>query len=310
MIPMDNKIYIELGKYVKYYKSCISIINVAIPIIERYRRLLDHYCGSVKINEYYRKYGQMRACIRGILEKFKCKSASIIDEFDINFDRFNKAINEFYKFGCIVNKSEYEIIVKEAISFIYYYTMTRIHSAIHMNEEDGKYTNIHFLYIPIAPMHFRRIVDNHGKPIFRDQFDSVKIVFEAEDECRLRGGHHVYGIEVSGCKQENKDKDFNYEVRFCISDTKTIGIENSKIYEIGAGDLLVRAETDTLIKQIYYIYMDVDSKYDPPVPHSIIHTDKRDTYIIIGDDSITYVIYGEKNLFIFTDDIAENRTLK
>lgn len=308
MIPMDDKIYIELGKYVKYYKSCISIISTAIPIIKRYRRLLDHYCGSVEINEYYRKYGQMSACIRGILEKFKCKSASIINEFNISFDRFDKAINEFYKFGFIINKSEYEIIVKETISFIYYYTMTRMHSAIHMNEEDGKYTNIHFLYIPIAPMHFRKIFDSYGKPIVRDQFNGVKIVFDAEDECRLRGWQHVYGIKVSGCKQEGEDEDFKYEVRFCISDTETIGIENSKIYKIDAGDLLVRAETNTLIKQIYYIYMDVDSKYDPPVPHSFIHMDRRDTYFSIADT--TYVIRKEKNLFIFTDDIAENKTLK
>lgn len=309
MIPMDDKIYIELGKYVKYYKTCIGIINTAIPIAKRYERLCDTYCGYGTNPEYHKKYTQIYSCMRGILVKFKYKSLSIINEFDISFNRFDTAIKEFYNFSLLTNKPEFEII-KETMSFIYYYTMTRVRSAIHMNDEDGKYTNIHFLYIPIAPMHFKKIVDSHGKPIFRDQFDSVKIVFEAEDECRLRGGHHVYGIEVSGCKQEDRYKDFNYEVRFCISDTKTIGIENSKIYEIGAGDLLVRTETDTLIKQIYYIYMDVDSKYDPPVPHSIIHTDKRDTYINIGDDSITYVIYREKNLFIFTDDIAENRTLK
>lgn len=305
MIPMDDKIYIELGKYVKYYKTCISIINNAIPIIERYSRFLDHYCGSVEINEYYRKYGQMRACIRGILAKFKYKSESIINQFDISFNRFDTAIKEFYTFSSLINKSEYEII-KESISFIYYYTMTRVRSAIHMNEEDGKYTNIHFLYIPIAPMHFRKIVDSHGKPITEDQFDSVKIVFDAEDECRLRDGHHAYGIEVSGYKQEEKDNDFNYEVRFCISDTETIGIENSKIYEIGAGDLLVRAETDTLIKQIYYIYMDVDSKYDHPVPNSIIRTTKGTCNI----GNIAYTTYREKNLFIFINDIAENKTLK
>ena len=311
MIPMDDKYYIELGEYVKYYKSCIGIIKKAIPIAKRYERLCDEYYGYVDNHDYYRnyhkKYTQIYSCMRGILAKFKYKSVSILNKFDINFYRFDTAINEFYKLGYLINKPEFDII-KETITFAYYHTMTRIHSAIHMNDEDGKYTNIHFIYIPIAPMHFRKITDNHGKPIFRDQYDSVKIVFDADDECRLRSGHHVYGIEVSGYKQEDKDEGFNYEVRFCVSSTETIDIENFKVSEIGAGDLLVRAETDTLIKQIYYIYMDVDSKYDPPVPHSITHIDKRDTYISIGN--ATYLIHREKNLFMFTDDIAENKILK
>lgn len=307
MILKENKFYIELGKYVKYYKSCINVINVAIPMLERYERFIDRSFNSIENNVYYIKYIQMFSHIQAILKNFRRKSLSIMQDLNININKFEEKIDEYRNLCCLMGKPKFDR-AHDTMVYMYYLTMTKVQSALHMLDEEGEFIAIHFIYIPIAPMHFRKIVDLHDTPILRDQFDSVRIVLDSSYTSRLKGGNRVYGIEVSGVMRDGKDADFNYDVRFLISSNNTIATENAKVIKVNNADLLVRVETDTLINHIYYIYMDVDSKYDPPIPSSFTRNTQKDTYVHIGD--ISYVIYREKNLFMFPDDVKENQTLR
>ena len=309
MLPANNNFYMNLGEYVQFYQLCVNAINNAIPILEKYARLNKH---RVRVSEYdestyFFKYHKMMNAIIGIRVKFENKSYEILDSIGIDTYKLISTNNEIRQLGYLTDKPDYEIQLNNIV-YTYHRVMALISVEGYSIKDQDKPSVTHFLYIPIAPKYFRNVRFPQNKKFPETQFDGVKIIFgQAELECQIYGNKRIYGIQIDGHKFICLDKKFTYYAKFIISDIGTMDIDNCDIIEKD-DKLLIRAETESYIKHIYYIYLDVDNKWDPPVSGSFIK--KIHTESAVGNNPKHIIETDEKYLYIFGDSIKENRQLE